>query len=164
MENLMAAFAGESQANRRYLSFSRAAQAEGNLGLAMLFKATAESETVHALNHFGIAGGVKTALENLETAIHGETYEFEKMYPEFIETASTEGQDKAMISFMSAAKVEALHARLFRKAYDLMKQGQPIIEVKYFVCSVCGNLEIGEAPDKCPVCHSPKEVFSEVLL
>ncbi len=81
-ENLKAAFAGESQANRRYLAFAQKAEEEGFTQAAKLFKAAAEAETVHALNHLRTVGEVKSTLDNLNAAFAGETYEFQKMYPE----------------------------------------------------------------------------------
>lgn len=162
LKNLMTAFAGESQANRRYIAFSQKALAESNIGLAKLFKAIAESETVHALSHLKIAGEVKSTIENLEAAIHGETHEFETLYPEFIDEAKIDGNEQALMSFIHAGKVEAIHARLLKEAHEKLKLGETVDITNYFVCSVCGNLEIGMPPDKCPICKSPVEKFFEV--
>jgi rubrerythrin len=158
-ENLKAAFAGESQANRRYLAFAKKAEEEGFIQVAKLFKAAAEAETVHALNHLRITGEIKSTLENLGTAVSGETFEFNEMYPEYIETAKQEGNKQAVWSFDVATKVEQIHAKLYNKAIDALKNKQPMEKVDYYVCSVCGNTVEGEPPDKCPICGSPKEKF-----
>ena len=120
-ENLKAAFAGESQANRMYLAFAKKAEEEGFPQIAKLFKAAAQAETVHALNHLRVMGQVKSTTDNLGTAVSGETYEFKKMYPEFIEEAKKEGNKPAQISFDYANKVEQIHAALYQKALDALK-------------------------------------------
>lgn len=158
-KNLMAAFAGESQANRRYLAFARQAEAEGFIQAAKLFKAAAEAETVHALNHLKVTGSVKSTLENLGEALNGETHEFKEMYPEFIAAAKEEKSKQAEWSFDVANKVEQIHAKLFQKAIAAMKEKKELAKVDYYVCSVCGNTVEGSAPDKCPICGAPKEKF-----
>ena len=158
-ENLKAAFAGESQANRRYLAFAKKAEEEGFMQVAKLFKAAAEAETVHALNHLRITGEIKSTLENLGTAVSGETFEFKEMYPGYIETAKQEGNKQAVWSFDVANKVEQIHAKLYSKAIDALKNKKPMEKVDYYVCSVCGNTVEGEPPEKCPICGSPKEKF-----
>jgi rubrerythrin len=158
-ENLKAAFAGESQANRLYLAFAKKAEEEGYTQAAKLFRAAAEAETVHALNHVQITGRVKSTLDNLGTAVSGETYEFTKMYPEFLATAKQEDAKQATWSFNVANKVEQIHAGLFQKAIDAIKNKKELEKVDYYVCSVCGNTVEGSAPEKCPVCGSPKEKY-----
>lgn len=158
-ENLLAAFAGESQANRKYLAFAKIAEAEGKKGLAQLFRVAAEGETVHALGHFSVAGGTEESMENLKKAIAGETYEFTQMYPQFLEEAKTEGNAQAVVSFQRANEVEKEHEKLFQEALE--KNGD-IAEKEYYVCDVCGHVEIGGAPEKCPVCGVPKEKFRKV--
>jgi rubrerythrin len=158
-ENLKTAFAGESQANRRYLAFAKKAEEEGFMQVAKLFKAAAESETVHALNHLRITSEIKSTLENLGSAVSGETFEFNEMYPEYIETAKQEGNKQAAWSFDVANKVEQIHAKLYSKAIDALKNKKLTEKVDYYVCSVCGNTVEGEPPDKCPICGSPKEKF-----
>jgi rubrerythrin len=158
-ENLKAAFAGESQANRRYLAFAKKAEEEGFIQVAKLFKAAAESETVHALNHLRITGEIKSTLDNLGTAVSGETFEFKEMYPGYVETAKQEDNKQAAWSFDVANKVEQIHAKLYGKAIDALKNKKPMEKVDYYVCSVCGNTVEGEPPDKCPICGSPKEKF-----
>jgi rubrerythrin len=158
-ENLKAAFAGESQANRRYLAFAKKAEQEGFTQIAKLFKAAAEAETVHALNHLRIIGETKSTLENLNTAVSGETFEFSEMYPGYIDTAKQEENKQAAWSFDVANQVEQIHAKLFNKAIDALKNQETIDQVEYYVCGVCGNTVEGSPPDKCPICGSPKEKF-----
>jgi len=158
-ENLKTAFAGESQANRKYLAFAFKAEEEGFTQVAKLFKAAAEAETIHALNHLRITGQVKSTLENLGTAVSGETFEFQKMYPEFIDTAKQESKKQATWSFDMANKVEQVHAKLYQKAMDAVKNREQLEEVDYYVCGVCGNTVEGSPPDVCPICGAPKEKF-----
>ncbi len=158
-ENLKAAFAGESQANRRYLAFARKAEEEGFTQVAKLFKAAAEAETVHALNHLRITGQIKSTLENLDSAVSGETFEFNEMYPGYIDTAKQEGNKQATWSFDVANKVEQIHAKLYNKAIDALKNRKALEKVDYYVCSVCGNTVEGAPPGKCPICGAPKEKF-----
>lgn len=158
-ENLKAAFAGESQANRLYLAFAKKAEEEDQKQVAKLFRAAAEAETVHALNHLKITGQVKSSIDNLGTAISGETHEFKKMYPEFIEQAKKDGNKPAQMSFNFANKVEQIHAGLYQKAFDALKSKKELAEVDYYVCSVCGNTVEGSAPETCPICGAPKKAF-----
>jgi len=158
-ENLKAAFAGESQANRRYLAFANKAEQEGFMQVAKLFKAAAEAETVHAMNHLRITGEIKSTLDNLDTAVSGETFEFNEMYPEYIKTAKQEGNKQAVWSFDVANQVEQIHAKFYKKAIDALKNKKPLDKVDYYVCSVCGNTVEGSPPDKCPICGAPKEKF-----
>jgi rubrerythrin len=158
-ENLKAAFAGESQANRLYLAFAKKAEEEGYTQAAKLFKAAAEAETIHALNHVNITGQVKSTIDNLGTAISGETYEFKKMYPEFLAEAKQEGNKQAAWSFDVANKVEQIHASLFQKAIDAMKTKKEHEKVDYYVCGVCGNTVEGTPPETCPICGAPREKF-----
>lgn len=158
-ENLKAAFAGESQANRLYIAFAKKAEEEGYTQTAKLFKAAAEAETVHALNHIRITPQVKSTLDNLGTAVNGETYEFKKMYPDFLTEAIKENAKQAAWSFDMANKVEQIHAGLFQKALDAMKAKKDMEKVDYFVCSVCGNTVEGAPPQKCSICSSPREKF-----
>ena len=160
-ENLAVAFAGESQANRKYLAFARQAEKEGFSQVAKLFRAAAEAETIHALGHFGNMGGVGTTLQNLEAAVAGETYEFTEMYPPMVEQAKAEGhRAKTMLGFANAA--ERVHARLFQQALDAMKAGQDLSQMEVFLCPVCGDVEFGLAPEKCPICGAPRSKFLKV--
>jgi rubrerythrin len=161
-ENLKDAFGGESQANRMYLAFARKADEEGLPQIAKLFRAAAESETVHALNHYQVMGHVKSTIENLGTAISGETYEFKKMYPDFMAEAKKEGNKKAEMTFEYANKVEEIHAGMYQKALDALKNKKEPAKVDYYVCPVCGNTFEGSTPDKCPICGTPKEKFMKI--
>jgi rubrerythrin len=158
-ENLKAAFAGESQANRRYLAFAQKAEEEGFTQAAKLFKAAAEAETIHALNHLRITGEIKSTMDNLNTAVSGETFEFKKMYPEYIAIAKQEENKQAAWSFDVASKVEQIHANLFQKAINALKNKKELEKVDYYVCGVCGNTVEGAPPDKCPICGAPKAKF-----
>lgn len=158
-ENLKSAFAGESQANRLYIAFAKKAEEEGYTQAAKLFKAAAEAETVHALNHIRITSQVKSTLDNLGTAVTGETYEYKKMYPDFLAEAKKEDAKQAAWSFDVANKVEQKHAGLFQKALDAMKAKKDAEKVDYYVCSVCGNTVEGTPPEICPICGSPREKF-----
>jgi rubrerythrin len=161
-ENLKAAFAGESQANRMYLAFAKQADKEGKPQIARLFRAAAAAETVHALAHFGVMGGVKDTAANLQTAIAGEGYEFEKMYPQFIQQANQENNAAASRSFQNAMKVEQLHHSLYSQAFATLQADGDIPQATMYVCSVCGNTVAGGAPDKCNVCGSSRDKFFEV--
>jgi rubrerythrin len=158
-ENLKSAFAGESQANRRYLAFAQKAEEEGFTQAAKLFRAAAEAETIHALNHLRITGEIKATLDNLNAALGGETFEFTKMYPEYLETAKQEENKQAVWSFDVANKVEQVHAKLYQKAIDDLKNKKELPKVDYFVCGVCGNTVEGEPPETCPICGNPKSKF-----
>ena len=161
-DNLKAAFAGESQANRMYLAFAKKADEEGFTQIAKLFRAAAEAETVHALNHLRVMGQVKATSDNLGTAVSGETYEFKKMYPEFIEDAKKEGNKQAQQSFDYANKVEQIHAGLYQKALDALKTKSQPAKADIWVCPVCGNTFEGSAPDICPICATPKAKFMPI--
>jgi rubrerythrin len=161
-DNLKAAFAGESQANRKYLAFAKAAEKEGKTNLANLFRAVAEGETIHALKHFATLGEIKDSVENLKAAIAGETYEIETMYPGFIETATEEGEKAAEMTFFGANEVEKTHQKKFTEALGSVEKGEDIPAQKYFVCQVCGQLELGEAPERCPICKAPTTSFIAV--
>lgn len=157
--NLMEAFAGESQANRRYLAFARQAENEGFSQIAKLFRAAAEAETVHAHSHLRALGAVRSTSENLKDAIEGETHEYKKMYPDMIEEAESEDNKAALRSFTYANEVEKIHAGLYQKALERM---QSLEETDYYVCSVCGYTCEGEPPESCPVCKSKAKAFFRV--
>jgi len=161
-KNLQDAFAGESQANRKYLAFAKNADAEGLPQVAKLFRAAGEAETVHAHAHLRVLGGIKDTAANLQAAIDGEGYEFQKMYPTFIEEAQKEGNKAAETSFRNATAVEEIHHGLYSKALKAVKGGNDLPEQRVFVCQVCGNTVYGEAPDTCPICGVPKDRFHEV--
>ena len=156
VEYLKEAFAGESQANRKYLAFAEKAVREGYPQAAKLFRAAAAAETVHAHAHLKAMNGVGSTADNLKAAIGGETYEFESMYPPMIAAAQAEGNKAAERSFTYANAVEKVHADLYQKALDNLDNP---VEVDYYVCSVCGYTCEGEPPDACPVCGAKSKAF-----
>jgi rubrerythrin len=158
-ENLQEAFAGESQANRKYLAFAKQADKEGYPQAAKLFRAAAEAETVHAHAHLKAMEGVGKTKENLTAAIAGETHEFKSMYPDMIQTAQDEGAKAAERSFTYANAVEKVHADLYQKALDSLENAD---DGDYYVCSVCGYTCENEPPEQCPVCGSKSKAFSKV--
>lgn len=159
-KNLKDAFAGESQANRKYLAFAKKADEEGLPQIAKLFRAAAHAETIHAMSHFKNIGGVKSTAENLKAAIEGETYEFTTMYPEFIVDAEKEENKKVQTYFKWVNEVEKVHAGLYTKALENIEKGG--VEVDYFVCPFCGYTHEGPMTGKCPVCGTPGEKFEKV--
>ncbi|HSL61179.1 MAG TPA: rubrerythrin family protein [Desulfotignum sp.] len=161
-DNLAAAFAGESQANRKYLAFAKKADEDGLPQLARLFRATAEAETIHAHAHLRAMGGIKTSLENLKTAIEGEAHEFKEMYPEFLEQARKEGDKKAEFSFAYALAVEEVHHGLYEKALAAVAGGKDLPAADIYLCPVCGNTVENEVPDMCPVCSVPGKKFTKI--
>jgi rubrerythrin len=158
-KDLLAAFAGESQANRKYLAFAKQADKEGHPQVAKLFRAAAEAETVHAHNHLRTLAGVKGTADNLKEAIAGETHEFKEMYPEMIGHAQEEKLKAAELTFNFANEVEKVHAALYQHALDNLDS---LTEADYYVCSVCGYTCENEPPDKCPVCNAKASAFSKV--
>ena len=158
-QNLGDAFAGESQANRKYLAFAKKADKEGYKQVAKLFRAAAEAETVHAHNHLKQLDGIKSTKENLEEAVNGESHEFQAMYPQMIKDAEEEGNKGALRSFNFANEVEKIHAALYQKALDNLGSNE---EFDYYVCDICGYTADGEAPDQCPVCKAKKELFRKI--
>lgn len=162
-DDLQAAFAGESQANRKYTAFSGKAEQEGFPQVAKLFKAVSEAETVHALNHLRTMKGVKSTLDNLHTALDGEVYEHTKMYPEFIKDADSENRSDGKRTFNYANQVEKIHAELYQEAINAIKSGKDIQSSEYYICQTCGYTAKGEAPDICPVCGSMKQQFKKTM-
>lgn len=161
-DNLKEAFAGESQANRRYLAFAKKADAEGHPSVARLFRAAAEAETVHAHAHLRVLGGVKSTAENLNAAVEGESYEFKTMYPDFAKEAQAENNNAALASIQNAMAVERVHFGLFSDAAKALAEGKDMPDNTIYVCSVCGNTIIGDAPDTCQVCGADKGKFGPV--
>jgi rubrerythrin len=155
LQNLMDAFAGESQANRKYLAYSKKAETEGKINAAKLFKAASDAETLHALKHFEVAGKIKSTIENLQDAVAGETHEYQSMYPDFLATAEAEGDKAAVITFNFALKAEEVHARLYKEALENVDQTE---EIFYYLCPVCGNIEKA-VPEKCSICGVPGSKF-----
>lgn len=161
-ENLQEAFAGESQANRKYLAFAKKADEDGYPQIARLFRAAAEAETVHAHAHLRVMKGVKGTADNLKAAIEGEGLEFQEMYPKFLIQAEKEKNQGAAESFANALAVERIHHNLYKEALETLNSGKDAPKASIFVCSVCGNTVIGGPPEKCPICTSPKKKFFEV--
>jgi len=148
LENLMEAFAGESQANRKYIAYSKKAEVDGKKNAAKLFKAASDAETIHALMHFEVAGKIKSTVENLNDAVNGENHEYQSMYPEFLKAAQAEGNRAAVKNFTYALKAEEVHARLYKEALDNLEREE---EIFYYLCPVCGNIE-KVVPEKCFIC------------
>ena len=159
IQNLKEAFAGESQANRRYLAFAEKAEKEGYAQVAKLFRAAAEAETVHAMNHLKALKAINATADNLKEAIAGETAEFREMYPGMITTAQAEGHREALRSFEFANEVEKVHAQLFQKALANLEKKE-LVDI--FVCTICGHTVEGEPPDQCPICKALKKFFKKV--
>ena len=162
LEGLKTAFAGESQANRKYLAYAAQAEKAGYTQAARLFKAAAEAETIHAINHFKAMGGVGTIEENLKDAIAGETYEAEEMYPPFLAAAKEEDNKKAARTFNFALEVEKEHEALFSEMLENLAASKDD-DFAYYVCPICGSTHAKNAPDKCPVCGVPGEKFLKIM-
>lgn len=161
-ENLKEAFAGESQANRKYLAYAAQAEKDGRPGVARLFRAVAEAETIHALSHLRALGAVKSTLDNLADAMGGENHEFTEMYPPMVEQAKADGNRRATKSLSEAMEVEKVHFALFEKALAAVKAGDDLGEVTLRICPNCGHTVIGDAPDACPVCGCAGEYYREI--
>jgi len=161
-ENLAEAFAGESQANRKYLAFAAKAEADGYPQIARLFRAAASAETVHAHAHLRVMGGIRGTADNLKEAMDGEEFEFKEMYPKYVAEAETEANKPAVMSFKNAMAVEGIHHGLYAKAIETLDAGGDLPEQKIFVCDICGNTVLGEAPQRCPICGAPQRRFHEV--
>lgn len=159
-EDLKAAFAGESQANRKYLAFATAADKEGYPQVARLFRAAAEGETIHAHSHLKALKGIGSTTQNLEAAIAGETFEFKQMYPEMIAAAQAAGNKEAERSFSYANEVEKVHADLYKKLLNGLGSSQE--SYPYYVCPTCGYTAEGAAPDTCPVCRVKGAMFRKI--
>jgi rubrerythrin len=161
LEDLAVAFAGESQANRKYLAFSRQADKEGLAQIARLFRAAAEAETIHALGHLANMGGISETLKNLEAALSGETYEHTEMYPPMVARAEASGhRAKTMLSW--ANKSEKVHARLFQQALEALRAGKDLSQMSVYICPVCGDIELGTLPERCPICNAPASRYQQV--
>ena len=160
LENLKTAFAGESQANRKYTAYARKAEKDGYPRIAQLFRTAAEAETIHALAHFENMGSVKSTLENLKDAIAGETYEYTEMYPPMLEKAQEENH-RARIMFGWAAKVEHVHADLYKLALESLESGKDL-EVELYLCPICGHVEMGKPEAKCRICGAAADKFTKI--
>ena len=155
LKNLMAAFTGEAEANRKYTAYAKKAEKDGNLNAAKLFRAAADAETIHALKHFEVTGKIGSTADNLKDGVKGETYEYKEMYPDFVKEAEAEGNKAALMSFTFAMKAEEVHAGLYQEALENLDQKE---EVFYYLCPVCGNIEKFK-PEKCSICGVPGDKF-----
>jgi rubrerythrin len=159
--NLKEAFAGESQANRKYLAFARKAEQEGYSNVARLFRTAAEAETIHALAHLAAMDGVGSTADNLRAAIAGETYESTEMYPPMLQQAIADDH-RAKRMFGYALKAEAVHAKLYQMALEAVAQGNDLTQTDFYLCPVCGHIETGGLPASCPICGARAEKFLKV--
>jgi len=164
LENLKAAFAGESQANRKYLSFSQKADEEGFKNVARIYRAASRAEEIHARRELSVMGGVRSTAENLKESIEGETDEFTEMYPRFVEEAKKEGNSEAAITFTHAMKAEEVHAGLYKRALEAVSAGKDFDGAEVFLCPVCGNVALESPPGACPICGVPGKKLQEVTL
>jgi rubrerythrin len=163
-ENAMEAFAGESQANRKYQAFSEKAADEGFKNIATLYKAASEAEAIHAKKLLKVLAAIGPTEKNLEVSIEGETHEYTSMYPGFVKQAETESKSDAVLAFTFAMKAEQVHANHYKKALAALKAGHDLGREKIFLCPVCGNIEIGIVPEKCPICGVFGKQFREITL
>lgn len=161
-DNLADAFAGESQANRKYLAFAAKADKDGYPNVAKLFRAAAAAETVHAHAHLRAMGGIKDTVDNIQAGIDGEGFEFQTMYPPYLEEAQKEGNKAAEISFRNAMAVEEVHYNMYKEAAASVQGGSDLPDRKVYVCEICGNTVYDAAEDKCTVCGAPAGKFVEV--
>jgi rubrerythrin len=160
LENLKQAFAGEGQANQKYRAFAKKAEQDGLNNIARLFRTTAEAERIHAEGHLKAMDGVASTVENLQAAIDGETYEFTTMYPPMLKQAEADAH-KAKRMFGYAVEVEAVHARLYKLALEAAKQGKDL-ESEFYLCPVCGYIEMGKRTEPCPICETKAEKFIQL--
>jgi rubrerythrin len=160
-ENLAEAFAGESQANRKYLAFAKQAERDGFPNVARLFRTTAEAETIHAHGHLRALGAIGSTAENLKAAVEGETYEYTEMYPPMLEQAEAEGH-KAKRMFGWAVEAEEVHARLYTLALEAVARGEDLAETQFYLCPVCGHIELGSPPESCPICGAKAEKYVQI--
>ena len=162
IDNLKTAFAGESQANRKYLAFAKKAEADGFPQIGKLFRAAAHAETIHAINHFKAMGGVKSTAENIQEGIAGENYEVVSMYPPMLAEAEATGEKQAARSFKYAVEAEKTHEAMYREAAETFATGKDLPEGDYYVCPVCGYTHAGPMTEKCPVCNLPADKFDKI--
>ena len=177
IENLKAAYKGESTASAKYAAFAQRAKSEGFDNLAVMFQATSKAEAIHAANHLKVLDklGVKiegpqvgsytvlTTAGNLADAIKGESYEIETMYPGFIATAKSERSSDAVKSFTWALDTEKKHLEFYKSALQALDaSSEKSLPAKWFVCPVCGNtFSSANVSAKCDFCMTPKEKYIE---
>jgi rubrerythrin len=160
-EDLKEALAGESQANQKYRAFAKTAEREGFPNVARLFRTTAEAERIHAEGHLNALGQIRTTAENLRAALEGETHEYADMYPPMLAQAEQEGH-KARRMFGYALKAEEVHARLYELALGAVDRGEDLAETEFYLCPICGHVELGSPPDVCPICGTKAGKFVQV--
>lgn len=158
----MDAFAGESQANRKYAVFAEKADAEGYPTVARIFRAASEAEAIHAKRLLFVMQAIHSTEENLAASIEGETHEFSTMYPAFIGQAEKENQPEAAKVFRHAMGAEQVHAQRYSAALEAVKQEKDVEAKAVYICPVCGNVVLDEVPDPCPICNAPGRMFREV--
>lgn len=161
LKNLKEAFGGESQANQKYRAFAKQAEKEGFKNVARLFRMTAEAERIHAEGHLKAMDGIGSTAENLQAAIEGETYEFTQMYPPMVQQAEAEAH-KAKRMFGYAVAAEQVHAKLYVKALEAVRQGKDLEGVEFYLCPICGYIELGKPTEACPICGTQPEKFVQV--
>ena len=161
-ENAMEAYAGESQANRKYMAFAEKAQEDGFPSVSRIFKAAAEAEAIHAKRLLKVLGAIGKTEDNLKVSFEGETHEYTSMYPGFVTTAEAEKQTEAVIAFTYAMKAEEVHAGHYREALKMVSSGKDMSSRKVLLCPVCGNIFLGDAPERCPICSAFRKVFKEI--
>jgi rubrerythrin len=159
--NLKEAFAGESQANRKYLAFAKKAEQEGFANVARLFRTAAEAETIHALGHLGAMDGVGSTADNLRAAVAGETFEYTRMYPPMVDQAAAD-EHRAKRMFGLAMDAEEVHAKLYAKALETVAEGKDMADTAFYLCPVCGYIELGSPPEACPICKNRGDRFIQV--
>lgn len=157
LDNMKDAFAGESQANQKYRAFAKKAEQDGFPAVARLFRTAAEAERIHAEGHLKSMDGVGSTIENLQAAFDGETYEYKEMYPPMLAQAQAD-EHKSKRMFGYALEAEAVHAKLYALAMEAVKQGKDL-DVEFYLCPVCGNIEIGKPTEACVVCGAKAEKF-----
>lgn len=160
-DHLHEAFGGESQANMKYRAFAKKAAKEGFPNVARLFETAAEAERIHAEGHLNALEGIGSTLDNLREAIAGETHEYQDMYPPMLEQAEREGH-KAARMFGYAVKAEAVHARLYQLALEAVERGEDLAETNFYLCPICGHIEMGEPPENCPICGAKAKAFVQL--
>ncbi len=160
-DNLLEAFAGESQANQKYRAFAKKAEQEGLPNIARLFRTAAEAERIHAEAHLKNLTAIGSTGENLRKAIEGETYEYTTMYPPMVQTAEDEGH-RAKVMFGYAVKAEAVHAELYRLALEAVDRGEDLTQANFYLCPICGHIEFGVPPDRCPICGTNGSKYTQM--
>lgn len=161
-DDALEAFAGESQANRKYLAFSEKAIEEGYVNVGKLFLAASRAEAIHARRLLQVLGAVESTTMNLEGSVEGETHEYTEMYPGFVRDAEAEGRMDAVMAFKNAMMAEEVHARLYKQAVEAVKSGKDLEVQTVYLCPICGNIVINTVPEKCPICSAKGSLFKAV--